>query len=296
MKKNGYEYKLKSVCYGEILWDIFPNYKTLGGAPLNVALRLKSFGVNSSIISKIGNDKYGHELLNLINKDLDTKLIQLDNELETGKVIITLDNYKNAKYQIKSPSAWDSIELNDENIKAVQNADVFIYGSLSCRNNISKKTLLRLLDYAKFPVCDINLRHPHYERQLLIKLIEKAHLIKCNEEELFELSNIFNCTKRNLEDTISGLSKAAKTKKICVTRGERGAIFFDNTFYYNNGYKVKVVDTVGAGDSFLAAMLFKLLKGFDSQKALDYACYIGGLTSKFKGANPKLDMLLNMRL
>ena len=122
---------LKAVSFGEVLWDIFPKYKNIGGAPLNVALRLQSFGIETTMISAIGIDENGIELMEYLSgTTLNTESIQKSNSNATGQVIVELDTSGSATYDIKQHAAWDSIEIKPLDIDHVQNANVFIYGSL----------------------------------------------------------------------------------------------------------------------------------------------------------------------
>ncbi len=278
------------ICFGEVLWDVFPTHKKVGGAPLNVALRLKSFGVDVHMISKIGKDLHGEELTKyFLENSLDISTIQVDHNYKTGAVLVSLDAKGSASYEIEYPVAWDKIEVNEKWIDLVKESDAFIFGSLVCRDAISKKSLVSLLTYAKLKVFDVNLRPPHYAMPLLVELMEKADLIKCNEEELEEICLALHFTGTTMQEQIKFLSKKTGTNKICVTKGGDGAILFiDGQFYINKGYVIKVADTVGAGDSFLAALTYKLLSNTSPQQALDFAIAVGTLVASKSGANPAL--------
>ncbi len=279
----------KVVCFGEVLWDVFPNHKKVGGAPLNVALRLQSFGISTHMISRIGNDENGSQLLEFINENkLNTDKIQIDDNFKTGIVNISLNQNGSASYEIDYPVAWDKIELTNSNIEIVKSSDALIFGSLACRDNVTKNTLNNLLKYAKYRVFDVNLRPPHYKMDLIMNLMKKADFIKCNDEELDKICNHLNFKSDNIENQILFLSKETKTNHICVTKGKNGAaLYFENQFFNNKGYPVKVVDTVGAGDSFLATLIGNLLYKKKPNNALKNACAVGALVASKEGANPK---------
>ncbi len=283
-------YKLSVVCFGEILWDVFPTHKKIGGAPLNVALRMRSLGVNSSIISKIGNDENGKEIVQYIyNHNISSELIQEDSEYKTGVVHVMINEKGNASYDIHYPSAWDKIAINEKILQQVSEADAFVYGSLICRDEISRASLFALLDKAKYKILDANLRAPYYTTDVLIELMNKADFIKLNDEELFEISKKMDSPYNSFEQNIKFIAEKTNTAQICVTKGAFGAVLFCNgKFYYNSGYFVNVVDTVGAGDSFLATLIIRLLRGKSPQKSLNYACAIGALVAASEGANPKI--------
>lgn len=282
----------KITCFGEVLWDIFPTHEKIGGAPLNVALRLNSFRHNVSMISAVGNDSYGKKLLDFIYENgVDTNYIQLNSNLDTGKVQVTLNDKGSASYEITYPCAWDRIEFN-ENLKAlVSNSDAFVFGSLVARDPVSKNTLFQLIEEASYNVFDLNLRSPHYTKELLIYLMNKADFIKFNDDELYEVSAYLGSKYFSMEQNIRFISKATNTKHICVTKGNHGAVLlYDDTFYYNSGYLVKVKDTVGAGDSFLGSLISELLNKTNPQKAINFACAVGALVAQSEGANPTISI------
>lgn len=280
--------KLKLTCFGEVLWDVFPTHKKIGGAPLNVALRLKSFGNDVSIISKVGKDDLGSSLLEFIEEQgLSVKHVQIDSELKTGKVKVMLDQNGSASYDIMFPRAWDAIAVTDDNKELVASSDAFVFGSLIGRSSTSKNSLTNLLEFATYKIFDVNLREPYYTKELLLELMYKADFIKFNDEELIQINNYFGSKYNSIEQNIAFISEYTNTKHICVTKGKHGAaLLYDGKFYSNSGYPVNVIDTVGAGDSFLAALVNYLLKGESPQKAIDVACAVGALVAQSEGANP----------
>lgn len=282
---------MKITCFGEVLWDIFPDHKKIGGAPLNVALRLKTMGIESSIITKVGFDDLGNDIIGYIDKQgLSLETVQKDHQYHTGEVLVSLDDEGTASYEISYPVAWDFINNTEKAEKVTTTSDAIIFGSLAARNEVSRDTLFNLLDYAKFKILDVNLRPPHYDAQLLSELMKRADFIKLNDEELDEVSTHFEIKEATLEKQIKALARCTNTSQICITKGGKGATLYDNhSFYHNSGYKVKVVDTVGAGDSFLATLISKLLQGNKPQLAIDYACAIGAMVAGSEGANPIFD-------
>ena len=152
---------------------------------------------------------------------------------------------------------------------------------------VSKNTLAALLNVAKYKIFDVNLRSPHYAKKTIVDLMQTADFIKFNDDELNEICEDLNSNKKSLEQNIKFISKETNTPTVCVTLGSHGAVLYaNNTFYYNCGFKVNVVDTVGSGDSFLASLVIKLLNGEDPQYALNHACAIGAIVAQSEGANP----------
>lgn len=289
------------VCFGEILWDVFPTHKKIGGAPLNVALRAKSFNNDVAMISAIGNDDLGKALLSFLKEhEINTECIQVLEHYKTGEVKVFLDEKGSASYTIDSPCAWDKIELKDSLIETVKASDALVFGSLITRDDTSKHTLFELLEYANYKIFDLNLRPPYYTKETLIFLMEKADFIKFNDDELYEVSAFLGSKSNSLEQNIHYIAKTTNTKRICVTKGAHGAVLlYDGLLYYNSGYRIKVVDTVGAGDSFLGTLISQLLNSINPQESIDYACAVGALVAQSEGANPKIskpmiDAFLNL--
>ena len=295
---------LKIASYGEILWDVFPDEKRLGGAPLNVALRLHSFGVDVSMISSLGNDALGKEALALIKeKGLDTALIQR-NDKATGQVKVTLDKAGSASYEIAQDTAWDAIAWNEKNAEAVTAADALIIGSLAFRESgnildaldedstmaetaVNLEAIEVLAERSKFTVFDLNLRAPHYDLEIVAGLMEAADMIKLNDEELELIVMAMGIEGDTLEDELKMLSAMTETPTVCVTLGSEGAMLYHKGGIHTQvGFPAKVVDTVGAGDSFLATLVFGLLSGETAEDALEVACAVGSLVAGKAGANP----------
>ena len=283
--------KLKAVCFGEILFDIFPSKERIGGAPLNVATRLSSLGIETEMISKVGDDIKGEELLAYLKSNkIQTDTMQKDAVHPTGQVKVTLSASGSATYEIEHPAAWDHITTTEEMLKTVKQADFFVFGSLVCRDEVSRKTLFDLLPKAKYNILDLNLRPPNYSKELLIKLMEYTDFIKFNDDELFEVADMLGSRYNSLEQNLLFMAVKFPERTICVTKGRHGAVLLkDKKLYYNSGYKVKVKDTVGAGDSFLGTLIASLMTGESPQGSLDFACAMGAMVAAHEGANPKLD-------
>ena len=280
------------VSFGEILWDKLPSGKVPGGAPLNFAYRLNSFQNSLSIISKVGDDHLGKGLTEFLNKNgLDTEHIQISKIHKTGEVNVSIDKNGIADYDILNPVAWDDISLNSKNIELTKNSSVFVFGSLICRNMTSRRTLKELLKIAPFKLFDINLRFPYYNINLIEELMISSDFIKFNYEEIEEISTIYINKKSNLENMIKTISEKTNTKNICVTMGEKGACYYtNNSFYYHDGFKINVLDTVGAGDSFLATLVEGILNKTKPQEILKKACAVAALVASKEGATPKVSM------
>ncbi|RZL14347.1 MAG: carbohydrate kinase [Pedobacter sp.] len=275
------------VAIGEILWDVFPEGKKAGGSSMNVALNLHKQNINSQFISAIGNDENGMELKNFLREEnFPSDLVQT-NALPTSTVEVKLDKQQQATYTIVEPVAWDAIELSEKTIEAVKNADAMVYCSLTCRNEQSRETILSLLKQAKLKIFDINLRAPFYATSTLEILLGYADVLKVNDEELLILKSALELTGNNNEQLLKQLSKQFNIATICLTLGANGAqILHEEKLYHHKGYQVKVADTVGAGDAFLATFVASYLNDFPMDTVLDRACKVGSFVASQHGANP----------
>lgn len=281
------------ISFGEILWDLLPTGPQIGGAPLNVALRAQSLGMSVKIITKVGSDDWGENIVKFIkDRGADTKLIQQSKDFPTGLVNVELDKQGVATYDIVYPAAWDHIDLQEEALEEVEKADAFVFGTLSTRDEHSKTTLLKLLEKALWKVFDINLRPPHYDISMIVDLAKKSDLLKLNDEELLILAKELGSESKDIEENILFLSRKLQCNSICITKGADGAVYYENgNFHSHPGFKVDVVDTVGAGDSFLATLIYHLLHDSPPQKAIEMACAMGSLVATKKGATAEIDPL-----
>ncbi|MES2485154.1 MAG: carbohydrate kinase [Bacteroidota bacterium] len=282
--------KLKAVSFGEVLWDVFANGKKIGGAPLNVALRMQNLGCNVAMISCVGHDPDGDAIIDYISaKGLDTGSIIRTEGYPTGIVQVFVNDRGSASYEISYPSAWDKIVLTDYARNLVADADVLIYGSLVTRDAVSNHTLDELLKNDVYKVFDVNLRAPHYTIEKLEALMLAADLVKFNDEELLEIASALGSAYTLPEDNMAFIAQKVNVKSICVTKGRHGAVLmWEGKLYQNGGYPVKVADTVGAGDSFLATLVTYLLTGIGPQSAIDTACAVGALVASQPGANANI--------
>ncbi|MDO4230590.1 MAG: carbohydrate kinase [Lautropia sp.] len=281
---------MKVTSFGEVLWDDLPTGKLLGGAPLNVLVRLRSLGSECSIISARGNDANGTELLSQIEaRDVDTSLLQVCPDQPTSLVKVTLNQQGSASYDIVYPCAWDRIQVDPAALQRVRESDAFLFGSLCTRDEVSRKTLEQLLPAARFRVFDVNLRKPHYKPERVLELMKQAHLVKLNDDELYELASFAGSKYRGTDQNIRFLTEYTGVRQICVTLGSHGAVYVDHgKFYYSTGYRIDVVDTIGAGDSFLAGLLYKLLNRIPPQESLNFACALGAMVASRRGPTPEI--------
>lgn len=277
------------LCFGEILWDAFGDEKVAGGAPMNVARHLVQQGASVLFASRVGADGSGNGLVDFLKGNgLYSDLIQTDAQLPTCEVTVQLDAGGHATYIIPEPVSWDNIQTTDVLNTAAKQATAIVYGSLACREKSTSDTLLNLLDETKaLKIFDVNLRPPHYTLATIETLAAKADVIKMNEDEA---ALLIGGNTNNLRENITEFQKKYHAQTICVTRGGDGAIVWhDYQFYEHPGCKVEVVDTVGAGDSFLATFINGLINNNPMDDTLQKACAVGAFVAGKRGANPKYD-------
>ncbi len=279
----------KILCFGEILWDAIGNEKVAGGAPMNVARHLVQQGANVLFASRVGTDVSGNGLVDFLKSSgLYSSLIQADAQLPTCEVTVQLNEHGHATYIIPEPVSWDNIQPEEELTHAANEASAVVFGSLACRNTVTRDTLLNLIENTTaLKVFDVNLRPPHYTLATIESLCEKADVIKMNEDEADLLTGEVT---GELKEKIIAFQQKYHSQIICVTRGEHGAIVWrDNEFFEHPGFKVEVVDTVGAGDSFLATFISGILGDVQMDHVIERACKIGGFVASRRGANPVYD-------
>lgn len=282
---------LQAICFGEILWDLLPTGKIAGGAPMNVAFHLNQLGVEVGMISRIGTDDLGEEIFDFLqSKKVPTMLVQRDSVNPTGIVNVELDEKGHPKYEIVQNVAWDFIESEKNAQEAVQNADLLVFGSLVARAEKSQKSLLDLIEKARFRVFDVNLRQPFFSKKLLFELLPKANLVKMNDTELDIIADWHGCTTSSQQDKMTTLKNALGLDLLVVTRGENGAMSLGAMgFVSHPGVKVQVVDTIGSGDAFLAGYLSQFLQKKSPAECLEFGCQMGAFVATQRGGTPILN-------
>ena len=254
---------------------------------MNVAYHLQKLNKNPALITRIGIDDKGQQLMKIFSgQDICTDFFQVDNKYETGKVFANPNEYNEVVYDIVKPVAWDFIGWDDAFTELVSNAEFFVFGSLAARNKVSKDTLFKLLETAKNRVLDINLRAPHYNRRIVEQLLRKANFVKMNLAELELITGWFS-NYTSVEDRVKSIGDKFKLSNMVVTMGGDGALLLMNgEITKHPGFKVDVVDTVGSGDAFLAGLLSQLLDNASSEASLEFASGLGAFIATQTGACP----------
>ncbi|MBE9584462.1 carbohydrate kinase [Mucilaginibacter sp. JRF] len=291
-----------AVCYGEVLWDILPDGPQAGGAPLNVCYHLNKLGLPAGMISRIGDDENGRELMALIKSaGIAAGLIQTDNVYKTGVVIADVNGSEEVKYTIVSPVAWDHIVYNDEQTEVLSAARYLVYGTLASREATSRDTLFKLLETDAIKVFDVNLRPPHFTPTLLHDLLLKTDILKCNQEEINIICELFGAPDDN-HSQILFLQEKFGLSEIILTRGRNGALYFNGSDVFQaHPPIIKMADTIGSGDAFLAAFIYNHNQSKPAQTIIDNAVAMGAFVASKKGGCPayqptELHEFLNLHL
>lgn len=277
---------------GEVLWDVLPEGKKLGGAPANFAYHVSQFGLNSRVVSAIGNDKLGAE----IERDFSEK--GLEGIIEkvaypTGTVQVSLDDNGVPNYTIKENVAWDNIPFTTALKELAQHTCAVSYGSLAQRNIVSRETIHAFLDAmpkeGAYKIFDINLRQNFYTKDIICESLERCNVLKINDEELVAVSRLFGYPGIDLQDKCWILLAKYDLKMLILTCGVNGSyVFTPGHVSFVETPKVAVADTVGAGDSFTAAFVSAVLRGLSVSEAHKLAVNVSAYVCTQNGAMPIL--------
>lgn len=286
---------------GEALWDILPEGKKLGGAPANFAYHVSQFGLQSQVVSAIGDDKLGNEILeNFRNKGLNTLIEKV--EYSTGIVQVQLDNVGVPCYDIKENVAWDNIPFTDKLKRLAKRTSAVCYGSLAQRNIISRETINAFLDAmpdtkGRYKIFDINLRQGFYTKEILCNSMTRCNILKINDEELVTVSRMFGYPGIDLQDKCWILLAKYNLEMLILTCGVNGSyVFTPGHVSFVETPVVEVADTVGAGDSFTAAFIAAILKGKSVPEAHQLAVNVSAYVCTQHGAMPALPENLTNRI
>jgi fructokinase len=277
------------ICFGEVLWDSLPRGLFPGGAPINVAYHLQQLGARPIPVTAVGRDQRGEELLRRIQSwGVDTSGVSVNPSKSTGLARVTVVG-GNPTFEIVEDVAWDWIKLPPAVLESAQQSGAVVFGTLAERAKHNRQQLSTLLDLCPtaLKVFDVNLRPPYDSTELVWSLARRAGLIKLNDHELSLLSNV-PFQPPELADAARLLAKRAGVGRVCVTAGGVGAgLLLDDDWHWEAAKPVPVRDTVGAGDAFLAALLYGLLQGGNAPaEILRRASRLGEFVVTQDGATP----------
>lgn len=285
---------------GEALWDMLPEGKKIGGAPANFAYHVSQFGLESCVVSAVGDDKLGNELIdNFKEKKLCTHIATVP--YPTGTVIVELDANGVPKYNIKEGVAWDNIPYTAELDTLAHSTRALCFGSLAQRSPVSRETINRFIDTMPddpntLKIFDINLRQDFYTKEILCNSLRKCNILKINDEELVAISRMFGYPGIDLQDKCWILLAKYNLKMLILTCGVNGSyVFCPGEVSFVETPVVEVVDTVGAGDSFTAAFVSAIIKNVPVREAHKLAVEVSAYVCTQNGAMPELPRALTTR-
>jgi fructokinase len=274
---------------GEILWDLLPGGKKVpGGAPANFAYVASQLGNNGIILSRVGTDTAGIDLLLHLNaKSLSKDYIQDDPKNPTGKVDIRFENGQ-PRYEIVEQVAWDFLELSGTWRAIATQTDAVCFGSLAQRNPISRETILEFVKLTRnLRIFDVNLRQKFFSVEILRESLDIADVVKLNHEELPVVAQMFEIKNQKPVQAAREMISRFDLELVCVTRGAGGSVLVTkNELSENAGLNVAVADTIGAGDAFTAALVSGLLRGWNLDKINEFANKVGAFVASQTGAMP----------
>ncbi len=276
---------------GEVLWDLLPSGKALGGAPANFAYMATLFGNRGIVASRLGNDDLGHEAYQAMNKvGLDTTYIQVDAQHETGVAGVLLDSEGQPNFTIKRQVAWDFLQWTPAWEELSSRVDVVCYGSLAQRSQTSASTIERFLQNTPsnaLRICDANLREPFYNVDTLRRSFQFADILKLNEQELSQVSLSLELGNGDEIELSKKLLHAFDLDLICITKGARGSLLVsERETNAHPGINAEVADAIGAGDAFTASVAHYYLQGRALEEISELANRFASWVATQVGATP----------
>ncbi len=277
---------------GEVLWDLFLDGPQLGGAPANFAYHAQALGARSQVLTRIGVDRFGRDILERFKAmDLPMGTVQLDEEVPTGTVTVTLNGNGVPHFIIHENVAWDRLEITETALDAVSQANAVCFGTLAQRRSVSRITIQKLVGASPasaLRVFDINLRQQFYSREVIEQSLVLANVVKLNDAELPILAEMFQLGS-NPQHQMEKLARDFDLRLVALTRGPNGSLLYRPGRWSKQAPPpVQVVDTVGAGDSFTAALVMGLLADMDLDAVHAAAAEVAGYVCSQPGATPAL--------
>lgn len=283
----------KIIGMGEALWDMLPDGKKIGGAPANFAYHMSQLGFDSCVVSAIGNDASGDEIVEVFRaKRLDHQLERVG--FSTGMVLVTLDAEGVPCYEIKEGVAWDNIPFTQTLQDLALATRAVCFGSLAQRSAVSRETINRFLDAmpdgeGQYKIFDINLRQHFYTKEIIEDSFRKCNILKINDDELVVVAHLFGYPATDFQEMCRMLIEQYNLRMLILTCGTNGSyVFAPCEISFFETPKVLIADTVGAGDSFTAAFCASILKGRSIREAHKLAVDVSAYICTQSGAMPRL--------
>jgi fructokinase len=283
-----------TVGLGEVLWDMLPSGKQLGGAPANFAYISNVLGDRGVVASRVGADDLGREARHAMDTlGITTRYVEEDAFRPTGTVQVRVDAAGQPEFTIAESVAWDALEWTPQWEELALQADCLCFGSLAQRAPASRATIRRFLEAAPastLRVYDVNLRHTFFTKDVLHESLQLAHVVKLNDQELPRIADLLALGGAGEEDQAKRLSDAYHLRLVCITRGDRGSLLVaDGRIATHGGFHVKVADAVGAGDAFTACLAHHYLRGASLDEINENANRLAAWVATQVGATPSTE-------
>lgn len=278
--------------YGEILYDIYANSRSLGGAPLNFIYHINKITGSGRIISRVGKDPLGREAIDFLNSEgILTESIQIDDELPTGTAVVSLNEKGEPTFNIEQKRAYDFINISEENrIRIAQITECLYFGSLAQRNEVSRKSLHSFFNKNIKYFFDINIRQNFYTKEILSRSLNTANVVKLNLDELRLLERLYFKKESDIQTASKNLIDKFDIELLAVTKGAAGSIMLrDGEVSEHNSEPGRVIDTVGAGDAFAAITCIGYVYNWNLEKLNKLANEFASQICLINGAIPKDD-------
>lgn len=286
---------VKIAAIGEILFDVYPNYKKLGGAPFNFLYHIWKLTGNGKFISSVGKDDEGNEILHELQKrNFDVSEIQIDDTYPTGLVEVNLDENKVPEFNILENRAYDFISINSNFTQIVESSDLFYFGTLAQRNDVTRGTIESLANINTKNFCDLNIRQNFYNKEIINNSLVNSNVLKLNFEELELVNKLLLGDEFQFEKTAFTVTEKFEIDLLCITLGEKGAYLFkgDEKSHYKESVD-KIVDTVGAGDAYASILAIGYLLGWKLSRINELASKFSAEICTIEGAIPGDDNFYN---
>jgi fructokinase len=282
----------KIIGIGEVLWDLLPSGMQLGGAPANFAYHAHALGARASVVTRVGDDGFGHALLKRLDEQgIANGTVQVDADAPTGTVTVALSENGIPNYIIHEKVAWDRLAVTASALNAIREADAICFGSLAQRSEPSRTSIQRLVSAAPaeaLRVFDVNLRQKYFSGEIIEQSLRLANVLKLNDGELPVLARVFGLTG-STRHQIEQLAQKFSLQLVALTRGPAGSLLFQNGQWSDcPSVPVEIVDTVGAGDAFTAALVMGLLRKMELEEINWLADEVARYVCTCAGATPPL--------
>jgi len=284
----------KIVAFGEIVWDILPHGKVLGGTPSNLVFRLNSFGEEGHLLSRVGDDALGYEALDRLSElGISDRNVQIDTEFPTGEVHVSFDETGESRYKVKEDVAFDHIEFTAEALKLVRQANCLFFGLLPQRYGLSKNTIRELIKEAHECIhfFDLKLFEHFFNVKTVIQLLLEAHIVRIKEKEVDFLAQQLKIEYDDIQQFAQSISEKYNVDLVIVTRGDGGVLAYEKEkgIFLEPAFKIDMKDNIGSGMAFSAGFLHYYLNGKSIEESLRFGNAAGALNTTKTGATTFFD-------